>query len=74
MVINLDIHRFISCNGFPPGVNLKVKQKMTTTDIRQVTCSVCKARIVANIQSRNWRDLASIEVEALELSAAELES
>lgn len=70
--INLFIHRFLDCDNFPAGVNVKVKQKMSTTNMKEVTCETCKRRITDSLANRNWRDLHSAEELALDVVALEL--
>ncbi len=72
MVINLKVHRFLDCDNFPEGVNRKVKEKMSTMNLRNIDCEHCKARILASLVKRDWKDLSTAEVEAFDVVAAEL--
>lgn len=65
MMINLFIHRFLDCDNFPEDVNFKVKQKMSTSNVRKVTCSHCKHRIVEELAKKDWSTLTPVEATAV---------
>lgn len=77
MLINLYIHRFLDCSNFPEGVNAKVKEKMSTTKVGKVTCSICKHKIVSEASRHlgdvEWVSLNDHEESVLSLAASRLE-
>ena len=72
MMINLRMHRFSDCGYFPDGASRKVKEKMTTQNLRDVTCEHCKSRILDSLAQRSWKELSTSEVEALDVIAVEI--
>lgn len=77
-MINTKVHRFLDCHDFPAGVNIKVKSKMTTTNIRHVTCDHCKRRIMGEFTNevdveRDWETLTPAEARLFENSATEVD-
>lgn len=73
-MVELKVHRFTDCNRFPGDAGLKLRHKLSTLDLSRITCEDCKQRILDVFAKRSWAKLASIEVEALELTAAEIEA
>lgn len=60
----------MDCDNFPEGASIKVKEKMSTSNVRHVTCETCKARILGALSVMDWRALSQTEVDALDLVSA----
>lgn len=73
-MVELKVHRFSDCNHFPREAGPKLRHKLSSLDLSRITCDECKERILAAFARRSWAKLASIEVEALEITAAEIEA
>lgn len=70
----LKVHRFSDCNGYPSNAGLKLRHRLSSMDLSRITCEECKQRILAAVAKRSWAKLATIELEALEITAAEVEA
>ena len=46
-MFNVLIHFFQDCTGYPVGINLKSKDKLTSTAQREVTCPDCQRRLTS---------------------------
>lgn len=73
-MVELKVHRFTDCNGFPEEAGLKLRHKLSSLDLSRITCDDCKRRIVDAVLKRSWAKLATVEIEALEITAAEVEA
>lgn len=73
-MIELKVHRFQDCNKFPDNAGPKLRHKLSSLDLSRITCEDCKQRIVEAVAKRSWAKLASVELEALAITAAELEA
>lgn len=71
-MVELVVHRFTDCERFPREESAAVQHRLSSLDLRKVTCSCCKRRIVDEVVNRHWAKLGSLELAALEIAAAEV--
>lgn len=72
-MVELRVHRFRDCNKFPDNAGPKLRHRLSSLDLSRITCEDCKHRILDAVAKRSWAKLATIEIEALEITAAEIE-
>jgi len=69
VLTELKVHRFKDCSD--PTSGEREPHRLTSLDMSRITCEDCKRRIIQVIAKRDWGKLISVEMEALEIAAAE---
>ena len=63
------MHRFTDCMGFHWRMPADERAQYVTPDLRHVTCSTCKQRILNAISAADWRGLDEASLAVLERAA-----